>query len=82
MGMAKKTGEKKKKGGGGLPNQKTKTDAGTGDSDDERNYISSFITIRNRKLMPDQVTLSTINATHTAQCTFMNDLYSYSCRTY
>jgi len=29
MGMAKKTGEKKKKGGGGLPNQKTKTDAGT-----------------------------------------------------
>ena len=33
MGMAKKTGEKKKKGGGGLPNQKSKTDAGTGDSD-------------------------------------------------
>lgn len=29
MGMAKKTGEKKKKGGGGLPNQKSKTDAGT-----------------------------------------------------
>ena len=28
--MAKKTGEKKKKGGGGLPNQKSKTDAGTG----------------------------------------------------
>jgi len=27
--MAKKTGEKKKKGGGGLPNQKSKTDAGT-----------------------------------------------------
>ena len=33
MGMAKKTGEKKKKGGGGLPNQKSKTDAGTGDDD-------------------------------------------------
>ena len=32
--MAKKTGEKKKKGGGGLPNQKSKTDAGTGDGDD------------------------------------------------
>ena len=31
--MAKKTGEKKKKGGGGLPNQKSKTDAGTGDDD-------------------------------------------------
>ena len=30
MGMAKKTGEKKKKGAGGLPNQKSKTDAGTG----------------------------------------------------
>jgi len=29
MGMAKKTGEKKKKGAGGLPNQKSKTDAGT-----------------------------------------------------
>jgi len=27
--MAKKTGEKKKKGAGGLPNQKSKTDAGT-----------------------------------------------------
>ena len=48
MGMAKKTGEKKKKGGGGLPNQKTKTDAGTGDGDDDRNLISSFITIKNR----------------------------------
>ena len=31
--MAKKTGEKKKKGGGGLPNQKSKTDAGTGHGD-------------------------------------------------
>lgn len=29
MGMSKKTGEKKKKGAGGLPNQKSKTDAGT-----------------------------------------------------
>jgi len=29
MGMAKKTGEKKKKGAGGPPNQKSKTDAGT-----------------------------------------------------
>ena len=52
--MAKKTGEKKKKGGGGLPNQKSKTDAGTGDCDAERN----------RKLMPYQVILSTLNAIH------------------
>ena len=35
MGMAKKTGEKKKKGGGGLPNQKSKTDAGTGNCDEK-----------------------------------------------
>ena len=53
MGMAKKTGEKKKKGGGGLPNQKTKTDAGTGDGDDGRNLNSSLRSKTDQKLMPD-----------------------------
>ena len=44
MGMAKKTGEKKRKGGTGLPAQKAKTDAGSGEEESlelEGCYFSS-----------------------------------------